>query len=104
LLLLNNHLGKAIVSELNMAFGCDEQILRLEFSVDQAIVVENANAYHYFCYDSADDELREGDFFLFKVEIKITHRQILHNDVDMRLILKGFSDAGQKLRMSDLFY
>lgn len=63
--------------------------------------MKNSYAYNYFSYYSADDRFRKGNFLLLEVKIKIAHRQKLHNYVDICLILKGFSNTGQKILMSD---
>lgn len=63
--------------------------------------MKNPNANHNFCDDSSNDLLGKGDFLLFEVEIKIAHGQKLHNDVDILLILKGFSNTRQKILMAN---
>jgi hypothetical protein len=66
--------------------------------------VKNAYADHYLSDYALDDLLRKRNFLLFEIKVKIAHRQILHNDVDMCLILEGFANAGQKIWMADLLY
>lgn len=61
------------------------------------------HSYYDFCNDSFNHSLSELYFFSFQVKIKIAFRQILHYDVDIRLILKGFANADQKILMAYMF-
>jgi hypothetical protein len=58
------------------------------------------HAYYNFSNDSFNHSLGEWYFFSFEIKIKIALRQILHYDVDIRLILKGFANADQKILMA----
>jgi hypothetical protein len=64
--------------------------------------VDIPHTYNNFRNDSFDNDLSEWYFFSFEVKIKIAFGQILHNDVDIRLILKGFANADQKILMANM--
>ena len=66
--------------------------------------MKNTDTNHYFGDDALDDLLRKRNLLLFEIKVKITHWQILHNDVDMCLVLKGLANARQKILMTDLLY
>jgi hypothetical protein len=56
--------------------------------------MQDADSDNDFSYDAADVGLSEGDFLLLEIEVEIAHWQILHDYVDIGLILKGFPNAG----------
>ena len=60
------------------------------------------HTYHNFSNYSFNHSLSEWYFFSLQVKIKIALRQILHYDVDIGLILKGFANADQKILMANM--
>ena len=66
--------------------------------------MKNTDTNHYFGDYALDDLLRKRNLLLFEIKVKITHWQILHNDVDMCLVLKGLANTSHKILMTDLLY
>ena len=65
--------------------------------------MQNIDGHNDFCDDSSNNGLIEGDLLLLEIEVYIAHGKVLHNNVDMRFVLKGFFYSGQKLRMPNFF-
>ncbi len=60
-----------------------------------------SHTYDDLSNNSSDHGFSERYFFSFEIKIKIALGQILHNDVDICLILKGFANTDQKILMTN---
>ena len=77
-------------------------IFRFQFSIDYSLSVEQTEANNYLCCNFCDSGLGEGHLTLLMIVIEVSHRQILHYDIDFGFILKGFFDVNKETFMLDV--
>lgn len=65
--------------------------------------MKNIYSHNNFSNDSSNNYLIERDLLLLEIEVYIPHGKVLHNNVDMRFVLKGFFYSSQKLGMPNFF-
>lgn len=59
-LLAHSHLGKPKVCQLGVAFGIEEDVVRLEVSMDNGLASEILQSEKYFCHVVLDVHFIEG--------------------------------------------
>lgn len=102
--MLDDDLREAVVGEFEVPIFSDQQVFWFQLAIDEPVAVEDAHPDYYFCQDAADGRLCEGDFLLAEVEVKIALGEVLHDDVNARLVLEGFADAHQEVLAADALH
>lgn len=90
---LDDDLRQSIIGQLDMSLLGHQQVLWFELAIDHAKPMQDADANYYLSDDASDECLGEGYFLSAQVEVELAHGQVLHDDVDVSLVLEGLANA-----------
>jgi hypothetical protein len=75
-----------------MSILSDKYVFGFKFTIYNTILVKHLNTIENFCNKTFNNSLIENNLLLLEIEVNIALVQILHDDVDFVLVLKGFSN------------
>ncbi len=93
---LYQNFRQPVVSKFDMSLLGKQDIFGFELSIDNTMLVQEANRHNNLSHDVSDEGFREKDVWLFGVEVEIAFGQILHDDVDVILVLEDLEDVCQE--------
>lgn len=102
--LLEHHSRKTIVSQFNVTVICDQNVLRLQLSVNDSFIVQGFNSCNNFSHQHFNDVLPEHTSFFLQIIINISSWQIFHNNVNFARVLKCLSNSNKKVTLTNLLY
>ena len=67
----------------------DQQILRLQFPINNPKFMQDSHPNNNLRDDVLNDSLTENYVLALEVEVEVTHGGVVHDDVDVDLVLEG---------------
>lgn len=86
--------GESKISDLNVPVSCNQHILRFQIPIDDIVDMQEADCLEDLRDELADEVLRE--FLVGEVVVKIAPVNVLHDYVDLVLVLEGVEDTHQE--------
>ena len=87
-----------------MSILSDKYVFGFKFTIYNTILVKYLNTIENFRNKTFNNSLIENNLLLLEIEVNIALVQILHDDVDFVLVLKGFSYRYENRLIGNLFY
>lgn len=79
-----------------MSLLSQKNVFWFELAINDALLVKELDSHYDLCNHVPDDAFREEDIWFFGVEEEIAFWKVLHDDVDILLVLEDFEDVGEE--------